>query len=139
MGDGLLSSFIDIRLIVTTNAPVDSIDPAITRTGRLSERIHVGELSPQQAQEIYARLLGPDQVLSPGDCKNWMLSDVYSKAREKGWTEQKPEPQHGGGSEKTGQKPKGFAELHAEALQIENEFRDAVANLSLPPTLRHQP
>ena len=82
MGDGLISSLMDVRIIATTNAPIKTIDPAITRAGRLSQCIHVGELSAEQATEVYRRLLPKSKWRAR---KPTMLADLYLKARQHGW------------------------------------------------------
>lgn len=81
MGDGLLSDMLDIRILATTNADLDEIDPAIIRNGRLSEHVHVPKLSIDQAKEILKRLTGKDVELT----EPTTLADVYYKARKNGW------------------------------------------------------
>ncbi len=81
MGDGLLSGLMDLRLIVTTNAAVDTIDPALLRTGRLSARIHIGPLPTDQANEVL-RKHAPAAKDSDLFTEPTVLSDVYDRVRD---------------------------------------------------------
>ncbi len=84
MGDGILGAMLDLRIIATTNAGhingASEIDPAISRSGRLCRRIHVGKLSAEQANTKYNRLLG--QLGGPEMfTEATSLADVYRAAR----------------------------------------------------------
>jgi len=77
--DGMFGMVADVRLICTTNARRLEMDPALLRKGRLLDQIHVDELDPAKAGEIYTRLTG----LEPAPhMKAKTLADVYAAARE---------------------------------------------------------
>lgn len=80
MGDGLLGKILDVRIVCTTNAGHDDLDEAITRPGRLSTEIEVGQLDAKKAAEVYKRLTGEDR-----DIGRATLAEVYQLARDKGW------------------------------------------------------
>jgi hypothetical protein len=85
MTSGILGSMLDIRVLATTNSPKTDIDPALMRTGRLSQHMTVGALSQKHAKKIFKRLTGKEDGY-PGDSKEMTLSDVYQLARSHGWT-----------------------------------------------------
>jgi hypothetical protein len=102
LGDGIFGSLLDIRIIATTNAKSEDMDEAIMRPGRLSKRIEVGNLSYEEANSIFQRLLNNKEELalpmgegrtigfdSVKKGKMYTLADVYKMAREAGW-EPKP-------------------------------------------------
>ncbi len=82
LGDGILGSVLDLRIIATTNAKEIEMDPAIKRPGRLCKYAHVGPLSPAEASQTLYRLTGKKtaQEESP-----MTLAEVYLKARTLGW------------------------------------------------------
>lgn len=80
-GDGILGALIDLRIVCTTNAKGNEMDPAIMRPGRLCRRIEVGPLEAGVAQEAYKRLTGKDREFT----KSTTIAEVYKMAREDGW------------------------------------------------------
>lgn len=82
MGDGIFGSLFDIRILATTNAETQEIDPAILRAGRLSARIDVDKLSSLEATNVLKRLI-PDTKVSVN--KRMTIAEVYKMARENGW------------------------------------------------------
>jgi hypothetical protein len=82
LGDGLIGSMLDIRLLVTTNAKRLEMDPAVEREGRLCRRIDVGRLAPVQANEVLRRLVpgAADEIAEPTT-----LARIYRRGRERGW------------------------------------------------------
>lgn len=98
LGDGLVGSLLDVRLLCTTNAKVGEVDRAILRKGRMSEHISVQSLPGVQATRVLSRLLGkaPDDIPVGTEGIDWFadevvsLADVYSKARDLGWAPTKP-------------------------------------------------
>ena len=62
LGDGILGSLLDIRIVATTNADEFKMDAAITRPGRLSKMLDVGVLDYETACSVFKRLL-PDLAL----------------------------------------------------------------------------
>lgn len=89
LGDGILGSLLDVRIVATTNAKKIDMEPAILRPGRLSKRMEVGPLDQQQVIKVIQSLL-PDnkQVLLDNRLvkKEISLAEVYFVAREYGWT-----------------------------------------------------
>lgn len=86
LGDGIIGSLLDIRIIATTNAKKFEMDSAILRPGRLSKRLEVGLLNSVSSKKIFSSLLpGVDfpAELNSGD--NVSLATVYSLARQSGW------------------------------------------------------
>ena len=62
LGDGILGSLLDLRIIATTNAKKLEMEAAILRPGRLSKRLEVGALDLDTARGVFRRLL-PDAKL----------------------------------------------------------------------------
>ena len=54
VADGLLSDFLQMKLICTVNCPVERLDPAVVRSGRLLACRDFPRLSPAQATRIAA-------------------------------------------------------------------------------------
>lgn len=81
LGDGILGSTLNVRLILTTNTPIDGIDKALLRPGRLLERIQIGSLNQEEAKSAFDRLVGSGLGLrfSPGPST---LAEVYEKASQ---------------------------------------------------------
>jgi hypothetical protein len=82
LGDGILGSVLDLRIIATTNAEAIEMDPAIRRPGRLCTYSHVGPLSSSEAAQVLSRLLG--KKIAEGTKEN-TLAEIYLKARKLGW------------------------------------------------------
>ena len=83
LGDGIMGSVLDVRIIATTNAGTLELDHATQRKGRLCRRIEVGSIEASQAESIVRRLI-PGSTMRPA--KRVTLADVYSQARDMGWT-----------------------------------------------------
>lgn len=93
LGDGILGSLLDLRIIATTNAKKLEMEAAILRPGRLSKRLEVGALDLDTARGVFRRLL-PDvkfpDILSLKDGVRLVpfkmtLAEAYSLARKHGW------------------------------------------------------
>lgn len=82
IGDGIIGSALDLRILATTNREHQEFDDAILRPGRLSTHITVGHLDPQTATEVYRRLTGKEKAFS----KAISLATVYQMAYDEGWT-----------------------------------------------------
>jgi hypothetical protein len=81
--DGIFGAVMDVRIVATTNAPVDELDPAVMRPGRLCRRIEVGKLDPGMAQVVYERLGGKEKGLfTRGNL--YTLGEIYQAARGSG-------------------------------------------------------
>lgn len=91
LGDGILGSLLDIRIVATTNADELNLDKAITRPGRLSKMLDVNELDFETAQAIFKRLLPgvdlPENLVqdNPHNRLKMTLAEVYALARQNGW------------------------------------------------------
>lgn len=92
LGDGILGSLLDVRIVATTNADELKMEQAIMRPGRLSKMLDVDHLDPLTAQQIFRRLLPsvdfPVEINGSTNPKNFKvtLAEVYSMARKNGWT-----------------------------------------------------
>ncbi len=91
LGDGVLGDLINIRVIATTNSPIENLDPAIMRPGRLSARVRVDRLPMSQAQVVLKRLLSDAKIESdvPQFQVNPTLAEIYGAALDLGWV---PDP-----------------------------------------------
>ncbi len=83
MGDGVLGSLIDLRIVATTNTAVKDLDPAIRRPGRLSTICEVGPLSISEAAVVYHRLTGKE--VFPGSNPAYTIAEIYQMATDAGW------------------------------------------------------
>ncbi len=111
LGDGILGTLFDVRIIATTNAKVKDIDRAILRDMRLSKRISVQPLLYDHANKIYKRIFKDDTKELPRptierDAKSsgfgmsnsnetkkstFTLAEIYKLARDTGWKPVKSE------------------------------------------------
>lgn len=80
LGDGIIGSAIDVRVVATTNRDHQEFDAAILRPGRLSTHVVVGDLDSETATAVFKRLTDKDDVLPA--CS---LATVYQKAYDAGW------------------------------------------------------
>lgn len=89
IGDGLMGSVLDLRILATTNTDHEDLDPAIKRPGRLSTVATIGPVGRDLADRIYARLSNGNGV------NTWTqdptLAEVYQKAYDQGWKPAAPE------------------------------------------------
>lgn len=86
LGDGILGSLLDLRIVATTNAKKLDIEGAILRPGRLSKRVEVGPLDYGTAINVFKHLLPNAEVPSKFvPLKKYTLAEVYAFARESGW------------------------------------------------------
>lgn len=91
LGDGLLGSALDVRIILTTNTPIKQIDQALLRPGRLSVHIKVDRLLLDQGTAVLLRLC-PDLDMETAKaavskfCKDSngtvTLAEIYQMARD---------------------------------------------------------
>lgn len=88
LGDGILGSLLDTRVICSTNAKIKEFDEAITRPGRLLEFVEVGNLSSEEALLAGLKILGQDKLVQlagrgvePDDFTNCKtIAEVYAQA-----------------------------------------------------------
>lgn len=90
LGDGILGSMLDLRIIATTNAKKLEMEAAIMRPGRLSKSIKVGALDAAKSQLIFNKLVTgianvADNLFPIGEDKFFTLAEIYSVARNYGW------------------------------------------------------
>lgn len=86
MSDGIMGATLDLRVVVSTNQELASIDRAILRPGRLIKRLSVGPLKPSRASAVYSRLTnGKDSRIYSQDVT---LAQVYEDAELKGSSSQ---------------------------------------------------
>jgi hypothetical protein len=82
LGDGILGSTLDIRILATTNAKTIEMDAATQRPGRLCRHLEVGALPATYATKALQRLV-------PGTTESFKdettIAEVYQKARGLGW------------------------------------------------------
>lgn len=80
LGDGIIGNLLDLRMILTTNVPIEKIDEAILRPGRLCKRIEFNELSGERAAKVYSRLTQKDapEIVTSND---WTLAEIYKFAK----------------------------------------------------------
>lgn len=58
MTDGILGEALDIRIIASTNIPLQNIEAALTRSGRLIQQLKFDLLMPSRASQLYYKLTG---------------------------------------------------------------------------------
>lgn len=91
LGDGILGSLLDLRIVATTNADQLEMEPAMMRPGRLSKMLDVGSLDLPTAQKIFTRLLPsspfPVEINESVRLNDFQmtLAEVYALARKCGW------------------------------------------------------
>ena len=93
LSDGILGHALNLRVICTTNADVDQIDPALMRARRLLCRTHIGDLTPERAMEAYAKITGSDDVQFSTPIA---LAEVYAYADNPELLDQDDEEEEGG-------------------------------------------
>ncbi len=90
LGDGILGSLLDLRIVATTNAKEIHMEEAIMRPGRLSKLLEVGVLDLETAKSIFNRLCPKKKKLPDALNVNSMsfkmtLAEIYALARKYGW------------------------------------------------------
>jgi len=100
LSDGILGDLLDIRVLATTNATADNIDPALLRPGRILAHMHIGAMNPERATSCLQALLGDTSAeidlsqAANGANGEVLLSEVYAQARVKGWVPLPAVPQY---------------------------------------------
>jgi hypothetical protein len=74
ISDGFLGEMLKLHIICTINCPLDKIDPAITRPGRLLAMREFVRLSPAQANELAA---ARNLSINPQD--DYSLAELYNR------------------------------------------------------------
>ena len=77
LADGFLGAFLKLHVICTVNTPVEKLDPAVMRPGRLLARYTFNRLTSQQAQNLAAAkgLKIPAQ-------ESYSLAEIYNPKSE---------------------------------------------------------
>jgi hypothetical protein len=73
IADGFLGTFLNLQIICTINTPIDKIDPAILRPGRLLAKYTFKRLSFEQAQRLAAA-----KALTISVQKSYSLAEIYN-------------------------------------------------------------
>lgn len=73
IADGFLGTFLNLQIICTINTPIDKIDPAILRPGRLLAKYTFKRLSFEQAQRLAAA-----KTLTISVRKSYSLAEIYN-------------------------------------------------------------
>jgi ATPase family associated with various cellular activities (AAA) len=77
IADGFLGTFLKLHVICTVNAPIERLDPAVTRPGRLLANYTFKRLSPQQGQ-----LLAKAKGLTIPDQESYSLAEIYGQDKQ---------------------------------------------------------
>ena len=72
VADGLLSDFLKMHLLCTVNAPIDKLDPAVVRPGRLLAYREFKRLSAEQARRIAAA-----KGITLSEQPDYSLAEIY--------------------------------------------------------------
>jgi hypothetical protein len=77
LSDGIIGQSLDLRIIATTNLPLEKIDEAAVRPGRLSKHTTIGTISAEQCAEVYERLTEGETIEFDGP---HTVAQVYAQA-----------------------------------------------------------
>lgn len=84
VSDGILGHTLNLRVVCTTNAKLEEIDPALKRAGRLSLQLNIGLLSPEKCNEIYKRLMDGNTAIFENPLP---LAEVYRFANTESYAD----------------------------------------------------
>jgi ATPase family associated with various cellular activities (AAA) len=73
LADGFLGTFLNLQIICTVNTPIDKIDPALLRPGRLLAKYTFNRLSFEQAQK-----LAKAKSLTISVQQSYSLAEIYN-------------------------------------------------------------
>lgn len=85
LGDGILGSVLDVRIVITSNVAKLEMDRAVLRPGRLGKHVEVGNLSNEDSFVVLERLC-PGKFQKPPSRESYPLAELYAMARNVGWT-----------------------------------------------------
>jgi len=77
IADGFLGAVLKLHLICTVNTPIEKLDPAVTRPGRLLAHHTFKRLSSKEAQ-----LLAKAKGLSLPDQESYSLAEIYAQDQQ---------------------------------------------------------
>ena len=75
MSDGILGDALSIQIICTFNAPIDDIDKALLREGRLIEIYNFGPLSEDKTKNLFTKVYGSGEPPK----KKMTLAQIFNK------------------------------------------------------------
>jgi len=83
LSDGLGGELLEFQIIVTVNRPIEDIDPAITRKGRLMAYREFRRLSADEAGRVAAR----HKLELPGHeaAGSWTLAEIFNLGEAVGY------------------------------------------------------
>lgn len=82
LSEGIYGAMLDIRVVATTNKPIEDLDPAVIGPGRLCVQVSFPELTAAQARLVHERLVGaPAPTGTYRDNERHSLGAVYKAAR----------------------------------------------------------
>jgi hypothetical protein len=90
LSDGILGDGFGIKFLCTFNCPVDRIDSAITRKGRLLLKYEVTALEQKKAQKLLNELGLKKKAEGP-----MTLADIYGADADNGFVKEKPKEKMG--------------------------------------------
>ena len=77
VSDGLVGDFLKVQLICTVNCPLDSLDPAVTRMGRMLAGREFRRLSRAEGLRLAAA-----KKLTPPDQEDYSLAELYNSGQQ---------------------------------------------------------
>lgn len=83
MTDGLYGEGLNLRVLATTNAQIDSFDPALLRRGRLAHHLRIGALSRDEANARFQQLTGEDLAPEFSYSRPTTIGDIYYDVQKK--------------------------------------------------------
>ena len=82
MADGIVGQGLNLLTLITTNVPMEQLNPALARSGRCLADIHVGGFSEDDARTwLEAHEINPDRVSEFEGQDDIILADLYALAR----------------------------------------------------------
>lgn len=82
MADGIVGQGLNLMTLITTNVPMERLNPALARSGRCLADIHVGGFSEDDARTwLTAHDIDPDRVEDLTVNEDIILADLYALAR----------------------------------------------------------
>lgn len=90
LSDGLIGELLEFQIIVTVNCPLEDIDPAITRKGRLMSYHEFRRLSAEEGLRVAAHhKLEPTE---PAPREGWTLAEIFNFGETGGYERVQPKP-----------------------------------------------
>jgi ATP-dependent 26S proteasome regulatory subunit len=78
IGDGIVGASLDIRIIATTNATTDDIDPAFLRPGRLNSLVEINSLNKEDCIN-FLKVKGKEHMMDQiSDKEEYTLAELYA-------------------------------------------------------------